>query len=299
MLTRFAVILVLAFRTAGGQTMPASKLTWEQLFERTQFDVRHEAPRTSEIGQCATRADAPDSIAFTKAVARSLSLWGMRSGTGYWYSLGEVIPVQDTLRARILSTDCNFLGAMSLVLQHGSNFLRLEANAILTPSADRRRLPGVAKVYVIAANGQLEPAMLSRDNCDTCVYRLTSAVPFLDSITRVEARGAGFQTDKSSERAAAAKRSEALAAAAERLIRADQFEQRTAAIRSKHWSDTITRAVIARKILFGMTREQVRASWGDPDDINRTVTRSRTREQWVYGSQYVYFDNGVVTAWQD
>lgn len=48
-----------------------------------------------------------------------------------------------------------------------------------------------------------------------------------------------------------------------------------------------------------MTREQVRFSWGEPDDINRTVIPGRVSEQWVYGSQYVYFTNGAVSAWQD
>ncbi len=53
------------------------------------------------------------------------------------------------------------------------------------------------------------------------------------------------------------------------------------------------------KITFGMTREMVIASWGQPDDVNRTVTQLRTHEQWVYNDEYVYFDDGVVTSWQD
>lgn len=281
--------------------MPASKLTWEQLFEQTQFEVRHEAPRPSEIGACPTDVSTPDSIAFTRDVARSLSLWGTRSGTGDWYSLGdrEMIPVQDTLRARVLSTNCNFLGAMSFVLQKGSYFLRLDATSIPTLSDDGRRLLGLAKVYVIGANGDLEAAMLTREKCATCVYRLASAAPYLDSLAREEARIGAFQTIRAKERAAAAKRSDALAAAAEKLEGPAPPDPRALAIRAKHWSGPITTAVIARKILFGMTREQVRASWGEPDEINRTVTPGDVHEQWVYGTQYVYFDNGVVTAWQD
>ena len=58
------------------------------------------------------------------------------------------------------------------------------------------------------------------------------------------------------------------------------------------------------RIAIGMTAEQVRASWGPPHDINRTVTANSVREQWVYGygastRKYVYFENGVVTSWQD
>lgn len=301
MKTRFAAILVLVFRTSGAQTMPASKLTWEQFFEQTQFDVRHEAPRASEIGACHARVTTPDSIALTRDVGQSISLWGTRSGTGDWYPLGdrEMIPVQDTLRARVLSTDCNFLGEMSLVLQDKSYFLRLSANTILVPSPDGRRLPGVAIVYVIAANGHLEPAMLSHEKCDTCVFTFTSAAPFLDSLAREEARTAEFQTMRGKQKAAAAKRSEALEAAVERLHGVGSSDQRIAEIRAKHWSDAITRAVIARMIFLGMTREQVLASWGEPNDIHRTVTPDDVHEQWVYGSQYVYLDNGIVTAWQD
>ena len=48
-----------------------------------------------------------------------------------------------------------------------------------------------------------------------------------------------------------------------------------------------------------MTFEQVRASWGEPGDVNRTVTAYGVHSQWVYGSVYVYFDDGILTGWQD
>jgi len=57
-----------------------------------------------------------------------------------------------------------------------------------------------------------------------------------------------------------------------------------------------------RKVHIGMTKEQVKASWGPPYKVNRTVTAYGTREQWVYRgftSGYVYFDDGVVTAIQN
>ena len=53
----------------------------------------------------------------------------------------------------------------------------------------------------------------------------------------------------------------------------------------------------AGKIMIGMTKSEVLRAWGKPDDINRTVGEGYgTSEQWVYGHQYVYIDNGVVTA---
>lgn len=53
-------------------------------------------------------------------------------------------------------------------------------------------------------------------------------------------------------------------------------------------------------IWIGMTEEMLIDSWGQPEDINSTVTRYGSRKQYVYGSgQYVYVVNGKVDAWQN
>ncbi|MGC8728439.1 MAG: hypothetical protein ACP5SD_04140, partial [Elusimicrobiales bacterium] len=52
-------------------------------------------------------------------------------------------------------------------------------------------------------------------------------------------------------------------------------------------------------IAIDMPCEAVKLSWGEPNDINRTVTSYSVHEQWVYGNTYVYCDDGKVTAWQD
>ena len=53
-------------------------------------------------------------------------------------------------------------------------------------------------------------------------------------------------------------------------------------------------------VRIGMTQQQVlESSWGKPQKVNRTVTSSGTREQWVYGGGYIYIENGVVTAIQN
>ncbi|MDD5108867.1 MAG: hypothetical protein PHC29_05095 [Candidatus Omnitrophica bacterium] len=57
--------------------------------------------------------------------------------------------------------------------------------------------------------------------------------------------------------------------------------------------------VINKKIRIGMAKEEVLLSWGKPGDINRTVTQYSTHEQWVYSKQYLYFENGILTTWQD
>jgi hypothetical protein len=52
-------------------------------------------------------------------------------------------------------------------------------------------------------------------------------------------------------------------------------------------------------VRIGLNAEGVRKScWGKPARINTTATAAGTREQWVYGSGYVYLTDGLVTAIQ-
>lgn len=72
--------------------------------------------------------------------------------------------------------------------------------------------------------------------------------------------------------------------------------------RAEHpdWSESTCKAVSNGKIQMGMSKAQVKASWGSPNDINTTVIEGvGSSEQWVYGTHYLYFDNGVLTSWQD
>lgn len=61
-------------------------------------------------------------------------------------------------------------------------------------------------------------------------------------------------------------------------------------------------AIMVGNILIGMNKEMVIASLGFPDDINKTVTSGNVHEQWIYESgtiEYVYFDNDILTSWQE
>jgi hypothetical protein len=157
--------------------------------------------------------------------------------------------------------------------------------------------------------------------CDGCATRISSSILFADSVRKADsvgreqarlqaaARRSAYEDEL--RRAAvhadsvgreAARLGESLDAQAEKQQRAENAkaeERRAANIRAKHWPDAITKAVIARRIRFGMSHEQVRLSWGEPDDIHRTVIPGLVSEQWIYGSQYVYFTNGAVSGWQD
>jgi len=67
----------------------------------------------------------------------------------------------------------------------------------------------------------------------------------------------------------------------------------------KDWDRKYCQAIVNREIMTGMNPAQVRAAWGRPERINRTVLPRYTTEQWVYGDTYLYFDDGVLTSWQD
>jgi hypothetical protein len=67
----------------------------------------------------------------------------------------------------------------------------------------------------------------------------------------------------------------------------------------KDWARQYCEAIVNGKVMAGMNPEQVRAAWEPPERINRTVTPGHTAEEWVYGYTHLYFDNGVVTSWQE
>lgn len=82
-----------------------------------------------------------------------------------------------------------------------------------------------------------------------------------------------------------------------------QVRRRSFVKKNAQLSERAQDAILEGKIYPGMTKEMVRASWGEPDDVNRTVTRNRTKEQWVYEGyedrDYVYFRNGELTTIQN
>lgn len=52
---------------------------------------------------------------------------------------------------------------------------------------------------------------------------------------------------------------------------------------------------------IGMTTEEVeKSTWGKPQSVNRTVTSNSISEQWVYPNyKYLYFEDGIMTSFQD
>jgi hypothetical protein len=82
-------------------------------------------------------------------------------------------------------------------------------------------------------------------------------------------------------------------------------QQKEAAIKYKNdlikkYHQTIATKILNQKIWLGMTDKMAIESWGKPDDINRSVGSWGVHEQWVYpDNQYLYFENGKLTSYQN
>lgn len=102
------------------------------------------------------------------------------------------------------------------------------------------------------------------------------------------------------EEAAALKRQEEQAAEEAKFLKT-----RAGRIWQKHpdWPKDICEVIAQGKVRQGMTADQIRASWGKPDRIHRTVIGDHVSEQWVYDrgsqNQYLYLENGVMTTYSD
>lgn len=97
----------------------------------------------------------------------------------------------------------------------------------------------------------------------------------------------------------------------EALEKKRQFEAETANLSAKgkrlkakypDWSVEDCDTISKRRIRIGMTTEQVAAAWGRPYRINRSHFPTGLHEQWVMdemGPNYVYFENGICTSFQN
>lgn len=68
----------------------------------------------------------------------------------------------------------------------------------------------------------------------------------------------------------------------------------------RKYGQTRGERIYEKEIWIGMTDEMARDALGRPNDINRTTTSWGIREQWVYPNRvYLYFEDGILTSWQD
>ena len=68
---------------------------------------------------------------------------------------------------------------------------------------------------------------------------------------------------------------------------------------SRKYGKATAKMMLEGKVRIGWSKEMCIESWGEPEDINKTIGRWGTHEQWVYGYNYLYFENGVLTTIQN
>lgn len=56
--------------------------------------------------------------------------------------------------------------------------------------------------------------------------------------------------------------------------------------------------ILKSEAIIGMTKEMCELAWGKPKDINITILKNSTKEQWVYSYNYLYFKNGILYSIQ-
>ena len=75
-----------------------------------------------------------------------------------------------------------------------------------------------------------------------------------------------------------------------------QTDSRYDALESKYGSAMAAR-IYAGKIWKGMNSEMVRDSWGAAEKINRVVSGNIIKEEWIYRSTWLYFENNTLVQW--
>jgi hypothetical protein len=236
--------------------------TWAHAFSMADPGM----PMSAHTGACYGRGKQPDSLYLTPAPVGNVEAWGgeqrgWRTLSGTWFV--------DTSEVALVALHC--LGDEKqphhVIVERDGHVLRVNVLSLPAQPADviRVRAKSGELVQLLAAelpNG--DTALLSRDSL-------------------AAARAAATRVQK----------------AADRRIAAREQAARRKQLRAKGWSSDIIEAVLRGAVRIGMTTAMVREAWGEPDHVNSTLTERGRSEQWVYSvGQYVYVENGLVTAVQ-
>jgi hypothetical protein len=60
------------------------------------------------------------------------------------------------------------------------------------------------------------------------------------------------------------------------------------------WDSLTWKAINAHTIVSGMSKEQVRISWGTPHHVTMDTIKAHCKEQWIFGNQFLCFENDTV-----
>lgn len=196
----------------------------------------------------------------------------------------------DTLAVKIEQASCGVYMKGSLLALHGHT--ESGRGVLIRFRGSEDSLPGMR---VRSGHGHLEIPVWIQQR----LVAESDVGPITERLAREEAER---QTRIDAENQARAARAEAerrrraaIAEAAREEARAARFKE----LRQLGWSSATVDLIVNGQIRIGMTARMVRESWGRPNDINRTITATGVREQWVYGGgRYVYLEDGVVVTIQ-
>ena len=76
----------------------------------------------------------------------------------------------------------------------------------------------------------------------------------------------------------------------------EQQQSRFSYLENKYGSNMAAR-LNAGKIWKGMTAEMVSDSWGTADKINRIISGNVIKEEWIYKTTWLYFENNTLLEW--
>ena len=75
-----------------------------------------------------------------------------------------------------------------------------------------------------------------------------------------------------------------------------QTDSRYDALETKYGTAMASRIYLG-KIWKGMNSEMVRDSWGSAEKINRVINGNVIKEEWIYRSTWLYFENNTLLQW--
>jgi hypothetical protein len=60
------------------------------------------------------------------------------------------------------------------------------------------------------------------------------------------------------------------------------IEERRELYKQRGWDDEIIEVILGGRVRLGMTADQVRESWGKPEEVWRSITRGFKKEHWKF-----------------